>query len=135
MMITNPWINRAAALALLFMMYGVGVSVVFPGFIRDAGMFHESGTKLPKGVGTKTPDDVAAGVVKALESDPPELVKAIERYEAAGIGRLAALEHGRASVAAFRAHKSRMGSDISIGSFLDADMPKRLEAITAKAGK
>ena len=30
---------------------GVGVSTVFPGFIRDAGMFHESGTKLPKGVG------------------------------------------------------------------------------------
>lgn len=27
MMTTNPWINRAAALALLFMMYGVGVGV------------------------------------------------------------------------------------------------------------
>ena len=34
---------------------GVGVSVIFPGFIRDAGMFHESGAKLPKGVGTSTP--------------------------------------------------------------------------------
>lgn len=27
MMITNRWMNRFAALALLFMMYGVGVSV------------------------------------------------------------------------------------------------------------
>jgi uncharacterized protein len=45
---------------------GVGVSVVFPGFIRGAGMFHESGTTLPKGVGTSTPDDVAAAVVRAI---------------------------------------------------------------------
>ena len=33
----------------------------FPGFIRDAGMFHESGAKLPPFVGTKTPEDVASG--------------------------------------------------------------------------
>jgi hypothetical protein len=26
-MTTNPWINRCAALALLFMMYAVGISV------------------------------------------------------------------------------------------------------------
>ena len=39
---------------------GVGVSVVFPGFIRDAGMFHEAEVKLPRGVGTNTPEDVAA---------------------------------------------------------------------------
>jgi short-subunit dehydrogenase len=52
---------------------GVGVSVVFPGFIRDAGMFHESGAKLPKGVGTSTPDEVAAAVVKAIKSNRGEL--------------------------------------------------------------
>ncbi len=34
---------------------GVGVTTVFPGFIRDAGMFHEADTELPKGVGTRTP--------------------------------------------------------------------------------
>jgi uncharacterized protein len=51
----------------------VGVSVVFPGFIRDAGMFAESGTELPKGVGTSTPDEVAAGVVKAIEHNKAEL--------------------------------------------------------------
>ena len=32
---------------------GVGVSAVFPGFIRDAGMFADSGVKLPPGVGTR----------------------------------------------------------------------------------
>jgi short-subunit dehydrogenase len=52
---------------------GVGVSVVFPGFIRDAGMFHESGAKLPKGVGTCTPDEVAAAVVRAIEQDKGEI--------------------------------------------------------------
>ena len=46
---------------------GVGVSTVFPGFIRDAGMFHDSGGKLPSYVGTRTPDQVAAGVLKAIE--------------------------------------------------------------------
>jgi short-subunit dehydrogenase len=52
---------------------GVGVTVVNPGFIRDAGMFHESGTKLPKGVGTKMPEDVAAGIVRAIEHAPAEI--------------------------------------------------------------
>ena len=51
----------------------VGVSVVFPGFIRDAGMFAESGTKLPRGVGTRTPEDVAQGVVEAIERDRAEV--------------------------------------------------------------
>jgi short-subunit dehydrogenase len=48
---------------------GVGVSTIFPGFIREAGMFHESGVKLPPGVGTKAPADVAAAVVRAIERD------------------------------------------------------------------
>lgn len=52
---------------------GVGVSVVFPGFIRDAGMFHESGAKLPKGVGTSTPEQVADAVVRAITADKGEI--------------------------------------------------------------
>jgi short-subunit dehydrogenase len=52
---------------------GVGVSVVFPGFIRDAGMFHESGAKLPKGVGTSTPEQVAAAVERAIIADKGEV--------------------------------------------------------------
>jgi short-subunit dehydrogenase len=53
--------------------HGVGVSCVLPGFIRDAGMFAESGAKLPPGVGTSTPDDVAAGIVRAIERDRAEV--------------------------------------------------------------
>ncbi|HEU4976679.1 MAG TPA: SDR family oxidoreductase [Baekduia sp.] len=52
---------------------GVGVSVVFPGFIRDAGMFHDSGAKLPKGVGTSTPEEVAAAVARAIVADEGEV--------------------------------------------------------------
>jgi short-subunit dehydrogenase len=52
---------------------GVGVSIVFPGFIRDAGMFHESGTKLPPGVGTRRPEDVAEGTLKAVERNLAEV--------------------------------------------------------------
>jgi uncharacterized protein len=52
---------------------GVGVTTIFPGFIREAGMFHDSGAKLPPGIGTKTPRDVAHAVVRAIERNPPEI--------------------------------------------------------------
>jgi uncharacterized protein len=52
---------------------GVGVTTVFPGFIRGAGMFHESGTKLPRGVGTRTPEDVAKAVVEGIERNRAEI--------------------------------------------------------------
>ena len=53
--------------------HGVGVSVVFPGFISDAGMFAASGATLPRFVGTKPPDAVAAAVVAAIERDRAEI--------------------------------------------------------------
>jgi short-subunit dehydrogenase len=52
---------------------GVGVSVIFPGFISDAGMFADSGGKLPFYVGTNTPDEVAAAVARAIERDKAEI--------------------------------------------------------------
>ena len=55
---------------------GVGVTTVFPGFIRDAGMFHEADTELPRGVGTRTPEQVAAGVIRGIERDKAEVAVA-----------------------------------------------------------
>jgi short-subunit dehydrogenase len=52
---------------------GIGVSAVFPGFIRDAGMHHDSGVQLPGYVGLKRPDDVARAVVRAIERDRAEI--------------------------------------------------------------
>lgn len=56
--------------------YGVGVSTVFPGFIRDAGMFADAGVALPRGVGTRTPEDVAKAVLKAVEKNIAEIAVA-----------------------------------------------------------
>jgi short-subunit dehydrogenase len=52
---------------------GVGVTTVFPGFIREAGMFADSAAKLPRGVGTRTPDNVAKAVIRGIEKDRAEI--------------------------------------------------------------
>jgi len=40
---------------------------------RAAGMFAESGTKLPRGVGTRTPEQVASAVLKGIERNRAEV--------------------------------------------------------------
>jgi short-subunit dehydrogenase len=52
---------------------GIGVTVIFPGFVSDAGFFAESGVKLPPWVGTRTPEQVAAAVVRGIEQERAEL--------------------------------------------------------------
>jgi uncharacterized protein len=52
--------------------HGVGVSVVLPGFIREAGMFADAGVSLPFGVGTRSPEEVAAAVIDVIERDRAE---------------------------------------------------------------
>lgn len=51
----------------------IGLSIVEPGFIRDAGMFADGGIDLPSGVRTCAPADVAAGVLKAITKDRAEV--------------------------------------------------------------
>jgi short-subunit dehydrogenase len=55
---------------------GVGVSLVSPGFVRDAGMFAKAGGKPPPGLGTTTPDRVSAAVVRAIETNKTEIAVA-----------------------------------------------------------
>jgi short-subunit dehydrogenase len=55
---------------------GVGVSVVMPGFIRDAGLFADSGVRLPPGVGTRTSTQVATAVISAIEHNRAEVAVA-----------------------------------------------------------
>jgi short-subunit dehydrogenase len=62
---------------------GIGVSVVLPGFIRDAGMFADAGMAPPPGLGTGTPRQVAEAVVRAVERDKAELVVAPPQQRAA----------------------------------------------------
>jgi uncharacterized protein len=51
----------------------VEVTVLFPSFIRDVGMFAETGVKLPPWVGTRTADDVAQAVVRGIETGRAEI--------------------------------------------------------------
>jgi len=55
---------------------GVGVSLVMPGFVSDAGMFADTGLDTPPGAGTVTPEQVAHGVVKAILKDRAEVTVA-----------------------------------------------------------
>jgi short-subunit dehydrogenase len=59
--------------------YGVGVSIVSPGFVREAGMFHDAGSKPPPGLGTTTPKKVARAVVRAIQRNRNEITVAPRR--------------------------------------------------------
>jgi len=52
---------------------GIVVTVVFPGFVSDAGMFAESGAKLPRWVSTRTPEQVGEAVARAIERESAEV--------------------------------------------------------------
>jgi short-subunit dehydrogenase len=55
---------------------GIGVSIVSPGTIREAGMYSDSGAPPIKGLGTGTPTQVADAVVKAIEHNKVEITVA-----------------------------------------------------------
>jgi short-subunit dehydrogenase len=61
---------------------GAGVSIVSPGFVRGAGMFAKSGARSTAGLGTTTPERVAAAVVRAVERNPVEVAVAPIRQRA-----------------------------------------------------
>jgi short-subunit dehydrogenase len=56
--------------------HGIGVSIVSPGFVREAGMFHDARSKPPPGIGTTTPGKVARAVVEAIRRDRNEITVA-----------------------------------------------------------
>jgi short-subunit dehydrogenase len=55
---------------------GIGVSIVSPGTIREAGMYADSGAKPIPGLGTGSPQQVADAVVKAIEHNKVEIAVA-----------------------------------------------------------
>ena len=55
---------------------GVGVSIVEPTFVSDAGMYADSGADLPKGVRTVSLDDVSNAVIRSIEKNIGEIVVA-----------------------------------------------------------
>jgi short-subunit dehydrogenase len=97
----------------------VGVSTVLPGFIRDAGMFAEADVKLPPGIGTRSPQDVAAAVAHAIERDRAEVDVAplslrlgaafaqLAPGPAAGLSRLLGSDGIAGQIADSPAHRSK----------------------------
>ncbi len=62
---------------------GVGVSIVQPGFVRDAGMFADTGLEPPPGAGTTTPKKVVKAVISAIERNRAEVNVAPAQLRAA----------------------------------------------------
>jgi short-subunit dehydrogenase len=52
---------------------GIGVSLVAPGFVRGAGMYARTEIQLPLGVTTRTPEQVASAVVRAISENRGEI--------------------------------------------------------------
>jgi short-subunit dehydrogenase len=97
---------------------GVGVTVVFPGFVAGAGMFADTGVPLPRGVGTRSPDQVAAAVVRGIEQDRAEI-------DVAPLGlRAGALLSAIAPVTAARIQR-RLGSAQLSHAIAEGQRPKR----------
>jgi short-subunit dehydrogenase len=92
---------------------GVGVSAVLPGFIRDAGMFAEAEVELPPGVGTRTPQDVADGVVKAIAQNRGEVEVAPLQLRASTI--FASLAPESAQRVARRVGSERVAREMAAG--------------------
>jgi short-subunit dehydrogenase len=102
---------RGFALALRedFHGTGIGVTTVFPGFISDAGMFADSGAKLPSYVGTKTAQEVADAVVRGIERNKAEV-------DVAPIGMRVGAMLGSVIPGTAAAVQRRLGSaDVSAG--------------------
>jgi uncharacterized protein len=97
---------------------GVGVTVVFPGFVSGAGMFADADVPLPRGVGTRSPDQVAAAVVRGIEHDRAEI-------DVAPLGlRAGALLSALAPVTAARIQR-RLGSARLSNAIAEGQRPKR----------
>jgi short-subunit dehydrogenase len=96
----TKWGVRGLALGLRLDLRGTGVgaSAIYPGPVRDAGMFASTNVTLPKGVGTSSPEDVARAVAGAIENGTPEVeVAAMAMRLSARIGAVAPLLAGDVS--------------------------------------
>jgi uncharacterized protein len=97
---------------------GVGVSTIFPGFIREVGMLADANVKLPFGVGTKTAEQVAEATLRAIEKDRGEVDVAPASL------KLGSLLGGVAPETAARFTRKSGGADIAM-QFETGQMDKR----------
>jgi short-subunit dehydrogenase len=98
--------------------HGVGVSTILPGFIRDAGMFADAGIELPRGVGTRSPADVGAAVIRAIERNRAEV-------EVAPLGLRLGATFGGVAPEVAAAVSRRMGGEKVAAELADGQRDKR----------
>jgi uncharacterized protein len=96
----------------------VGVTVVSPGFVRDAGMFADSGARLPRWVGTVTSDEVAEAVVKGIETGRAEI-------DVAPLALRAGTWAGTVAPVTVARVQRRLGSDRLARAIAEGQKPKR----------
>jgi short-subunit dehydrogenase len=97
---------------------GVGVTVVFPGFVSDAGMLADSGARLPRWVGTRKPEAVAAAVVRGIERGRAEI-------DVAPLSLRAGAFAGSLAPATFARVQRRLGSAALSEAIAAGQRPKR----------
>jgi short-subunit dehydrogenase len=97
---------------------GVGVTVVFPGFVSDAGMLADSGVRLPRWVGTRKPEAVARAVVRGIEQERAEI-------DVAPLSLRAGALAGSLAPATFARLQRRLGSAKLSNAIAAGQRPKR----------
>jgi short-subunit dehydrogenase len=98
--------------------HGVGVSIVYPGPIRDAGMWAETGLNPPRGMRTRSPEDVGASVVLAVERNRAEVTVAPVALRVGAV-------LGRSAPAAFVRLAPRLGAHQVTDAMAEALRHKR----------
>ncbi|HXS45697.1 MAG TPA: SDR family NAD(P)-dependent oxidoreductase [Solirubrobacteraceae bacterium] len=92
---------------------GVGVSVLLPGFVGQAGMFADSGARLPGFVGLVSPHDVAEAVADAVERNRGEVEVAPLALRAGST--FASVAPGLAAALGRRLGSTRIAEDMGAG--------------------
>jgi len=110
---------RGFALALRedMRLHGVGVSTIFPGPIRDAGMIADTDVRLPR-VGTRTARTVADATLRAIEKNRAEVTVAAWALRAVSL--LGSLAPDLSA-----AMQRRIGSNEIIGTLAEGQQDKR----------
>jgi short-subunit dehydrogenase len=93
--------------------HGVGVSIVSPGFVREAGMFADSGSAPPPGLGTTTPRKVGRAVVRAIRRNRNEITVAPRRLRF--LTEVGYRHPGLAAALQRRGGAERMAEDLAAG--------------------
>jgi short-subunit dehydrogenase len=96
----------------------VGVSVISPGFIGEAGMYADAGVKLPPGLGTVSPARVARSVRRAIERDRAEV-------DVASLGVLAGSRFAYFAPEIAARLSARLGTGTITDRFAEGQVEKR----------